>query len=90
MTLYGFYEHYSVPTCDIKVLSAYNGKLLCKRYNPQKHGHLNSREVSSIWADVQVVKGTFCSIAKPILCLYVDGREEYEEEQRKKKQQNSV
>lgn len=88
MTLYGFYQNYTYScTFDIKVLSSYNGKLLCKNYNPKKHSHLNSREVRSMWPDLVVVKGVLgSSIAKPILCLYVDGREEYEEEQKNKKQ----
>ena len=78
MTLSEFYEHHCKS--DLKVLSAFNGKVLCRNFNPQKHVEIADREVHSVWAEIVVTtRCSFGNYAKPIICVYVDGRKEYEE-----------
>ena len=66
--------------CSLKLFSAYNDKLLCKSFNPQKHVELAEREILSIWADVEVTKGANSKMLYPIICAYVNGRIEYQKE----------
>ena len=33
----------------IKVMSAFNGKVLCYRYKPEKHTEIADREINSVW-----------------------------------------
>ena len=79
MTLSDFYGNIACST-TLEVQSAYNGKLLCKNYRHDKHGHLSNREVRSVWAEIRTSKGTFGNYAHPVLCVYVDGHEEYVKE----------
>ena len=72
----------------LKVYSAYNGKVLCHSYNKDKHKHLNEREVQKLWSDIVVSKGGYSPYATAVLCVYVDGTQEYEEECRKKELAN--
>ena len=65
----------------IKVMSGYNGKLLCKRFDEKKHPHIADRVVTSVWAEIVASKSMcFDNIAMPILCVFVNGKKEYEEE----------
>lgn len=78
MTLSEFYKHYCKS--ELKVLSAFNGKVLCRNFNPNKHENIADREVHAVWAEVSVAPHfTFGNYAEPIICVYVDGRKEYEE-----------
>ena len=65
---------------QMKVMSAYNGKVLCNRFNPEKHKDIGERGVSAIWADVHVVKSAFGGCAVPIICVYANGLKELEED----------
>lgn len=77
MTLQEFREYHC--RSELKVMSAYNGKVLCKDFNEKKHAHLADREVHSVWAECVSTKGLgFGNIAKPIICVYVDGKPEAE------------
>ena len=70
----------------IEVKSAFNGKVLCKRYQPIKHAEIGKREVSSIWAEIRSENTSgFSSIARPVLCVYVHGDIEYRESELKRK-----
>lgn len=65
----------------IKVRSAYNGKILARNFDPERHANIADREVSTVWAEVEATKSAaFSNIALPILCVYVNGREEYFQE----------
>lgn len=65
-----------------KVMSGYNGKLLCRRYKPEKHKEIGQREVIGIWSEIALSNtGGYGNIAHPILCCYVHGQKEYEEAQ---------
>ena len=82
MTVSEFHKHYCHS--ELKVLSAFNGKVLCHNFNPKKHESIADREVSSVWAEIKVSANlSFSNYAKPIICVYVDGRKEYEEEKAK-------
>lgn len=64
----------------LKVLSAYNDKVLCHAFKPdnEKHVAIGEREVSTFWADIKVSSGVIGgSIAQPVLCCYADGHDEY-------------
>ena len=74
-------EFGAIAQGNIKVRSAYNGKVLAKRFAPERHANIADREVSTVWAEVEATKSmTFSNIALPILCVYVNGYEEYLQE----------
>lgn len=68
----------------LKVMSGYNGKVLCHAFKPdnEKHAAIGKREVISVWADVQAVKGAYGGITRAIFCCYAGGAEEYAKEHR--------
>lgn len=68
----------------LKVLSAYNSKVLCFAFDEKKHLEIAEREVVSVWAAITVTDSVFGNYAKPIMCAYVDGRIECEKEMAKK------
>lgn len=68
----------------LKVLSAFNGKVLCFAFDEKKHLEIAEREISSVWAEITVTNSNFGNYAKPIMCAFVDGRIEYEKEMAKK------
>lgn len=57
MTVKEFYK-YGCES-DLKVLSGYNGKVLCRRFNPKKHTEIGEREISSYWAEEEVTRSGF-------------------------------
>lgn len=65
-----------VAQTSMKVMSAYNGKVLCHRFDPEKHPSIGEREVSSVWADLRILDGAFSKQCTPMLCVYADGTEE--------------
>ena len=64
----------------IEVKSGYNGKVLCKKFNEKKHQTLAKREVLSFWPEIKIDRGRYCY---PIVCCFVDGLQEYEEDHKK-------
>lgn len=66
-------------TC-LKVMSAYNGKVLCFKYDNEKHTKYANREVLSVWADVTIADSGFENYARPIMCAYVEDLETYKKE----------
>lgn len=82
MTLSEFYKFYCKS--ELKVMSAFNGKVLCRNFIPEKHKGIADREVRSVWAEIKSSSNySFGNYAKPIICVFVDGRKEYEETFRK-------
>ena len=61
---------------SIKVMSAYNGKVLCHRFDQEKHKEIGERETDCVWADLQIIEGPFGKQAKAIICCYADGTKE--------------
>lgn len=77
-------EFAKICNSPLKVLSAYNGKVLCYQFNPDKHAEIGKREISDcVWAEMNVVKSPFGNYARPIMCCYVNGSVEYEKERNK-------
>ena len=75
MTLAEFNTHYCHG--ELKVMSGFNGKVLCRDFNHSKHDELGDREVLDVWAEIKVTNSVcFGNSAKPIICVYVDGAEE--------------
>ena len=66
----------------IEVRSAYNSKFLCKDYNPFKHKEtIGTREITSVWSEIRVSEGIgFGNTARPVICVYVVGDKEYEQD----------
>lgn len=66
----------SIAQTEIKVMSAYKGRVLCYRFKPEKHAAIGERELLSVWADFEIIDSGFGKCCQPILCAYVDGHEE--------------
>ncbi len=65
--------------CDLEVKRGFNGKILCKKYDLKKHMAIAGREVTAIWSEIRTLNGGgYSSMAKPVVCVYVDGQPEYE------------
>lgn len=75
-------ELYIISASKLKIISGYNGKILCRDFNPKKH-NFGEREVRRIWSEISLIPSTFGSNAESIMCAFVDGREEYEKENEK-------
>lgn len=72
-----------LATCvksELRVLSAYTGKVLCYNFNPEKHAEIGKREVRSLWAELKVTDSSFGNYAQPYLCVYADGTNEFRKE----------
>ena len=68
---------YHMSHSPIKVMSGYNGKVLCNRFDEKKHQHLAEREVIAVWAEIVATKAiAYDNIARPQLCVYLHGKEE--------------
>lgn len=86
MTLLEFHDGYA--RSEIMVMSAFDGKVLCKAFDPKKHNKYANREIISIWADVRLSSGiSYGNWVKPIICVYVDGKEEADKYFAKRKEQ---
>ena len=80
MTVNELYNEIGVKS-PMKILSAYDGRVLCYNFNPEKEKHqvLGERRILDIWAEINVSKRLgFGNYADVILCAYVDGTPEYE------------
>ena len=84
-TVEEIYELARHSYCSIRVESAYNGKVLCKAYRPEKHTNISNRSVISIEPKIYVDADKV--FARPYLRLYVSGYEEYEKEHQKGEKQ---
>lgn len=86
MTVNEFFKYYCKN--DLKVMSGYNGKILCKRFNPKKHVEIGKREIVAVWAEIETEKQHgfgYKHYATPIICAYAEGYIEYEKERLAKK-----
>lgn len=70
-------ELYDVCESRLKIKSAYNGKVLCYNFKPDKHGNIGKREILAVWASIETEDIGFGNYASPIMCAYVEGSEEY-------------
>ena len=61
---------------DIKVISGFNDKILCKRFDKDKHIEIGEREVLEIWSEVEIRNSIWGSYAKSIICVCVHGGKE--------------
>lgn len=64
---------------NIEVRSGYNDRLLTKAFRADKHVDMGEREVVSCWPEVRAQLG----FARAVMCVYVSGEKELEEEMRK-------
>lgn len=65
----------------VEVRSRFNGKVLCRNFDPKKHSEIGERELVSMWADTKKHRNDPGAPVCPVLCCYVDGRPEYEREE---------
>ena len=70
----------------IEVKSGYNGKVLCKRFNEKKHESIADRQVLSFWPEIRVENGNYCY---PIICCFVEGLKELEQELKRRGKLNA-
>jgi hypothetical protein len=75
--LYDLVGFYGTP---IKVTSAYNGAVLCKKYDPKKHAEIGTRVLVIICGEIQCVNGMAGqhSHAQSIIVASVHGDVEYQ------------
>lgn len=75
-------EHFTITVAELRrlvkgtlmVKSGFNGKILCKDFNPKKHSAIGGRAVTAIWCEIEATKALgFGNIARPITCVYVHG-----------------
>ena len=68
----------------IKVMSGYNGKVLCKAFKPKKHTEIGEREIVTVWCEIEATKPSgYYNIALPVMCVYVHGAKECAEANKK-------
>lgn len=82
MTVNELYNEIGVRS-PMKILSAYDGRVLCYNFNPEKEKHqvLGERRILDIWAEIKATQNVgYGNYAGVILCAYVDGAPEYEKE----------
>ena len=77
MTLKELYDANINFYSPIEVRSGYNGKILCQKFDPQKHKEIAKRELISMWADTKKSNNDSGWIYT-VLCCYVDGNPECE------------
>lgn len=89
MKLIELYTSIKIPS-EIKVLSGFNGKVLCHNYqNKPNQVDVGEREVGTIWPDFKVDSSLgYGRAIRPILKVFVDGKEECESEILKKGKSN--
>lgn len=75
MTVAEFYK-YIPHSATVEVKSGFNGRVLCRNFNPNKHAEIGKRRILDIWAEIRTIGDTFCNRAIPIICVYVDGYDE--------------
>lgn len=83
MTVAEFYKY--IPySATVEVKSSFNGRVLCRNFNPNKHAEIGKREILDIWAEIRTIGDTFGNRAIPIICVYVHGDVEHDETVRKR------
>lgn len=78
MTVSELFEKCKVQS-TLKVMSAFNGKVLCHNFNPEKHEEIGNRRVECVFADIVVRESGFGHYASPVMCVYANGLKEMEE-----------
>lgn len=81
MILKDFLELLITGSTKIEIRSAYNGKLLCKKYPDERKADMLCREV--VMCETKINCNN--SIAWPVLVIYLHGDVELEEEMQRKK-----
>lgn len=76
MTVAEFYKYIPL-SATVEVKSGFNGRVLCRNFNLNKHAEIGKREILHIWAEIRTIGDTFCNRAIPVICMYVDGEVEY-------------
>lgn len=76
MTVADFYK-YIPHSVTVEVKSGFNGNVLCRRFNPNKHAEVGKRKILDIWAEIRTNGCSFSNRAIPIICVYVDGEVEH-------------
>jgi hypothetical protein len=80
MTVNELCDNLSIQS-PLKILSAYNGKVLCYDFKPgnEKHKEIGERKIDTLWAEMRFTKSSgFGNYADSVLCAFVDGYPEYE------------
>ena len=65
-----------VARTPLKVMSSFNGKVICHRFKPDKHLEIGEREVRAVWPEITVANSGYRSFASAGLCVYVSGGKE--------------
>lgn len=83
MTVKEFYEYGC--RCDLRVLSGYNGKVICERFDPKKHTEIGEREILSYWADEEITRHGFFVSSRHFICCSANGAPKYKKHSEAKK-----
>lgn len=77
MTVQALYKVSKYDT--IRVVSGYDGRVLCYKFNPDKHPEIASRDIVRVYAGIDSNGSSVNFIsAKAYICAVVDGSIEFE------------
>ena len=70
-----FYKYIKAP---LKIISGFNGKVLCRNYQPRLHDEkFGDRIITNVWSEVEIKDKPFGNVITPIIVCYVHGDVEY-------------
>lgn len=70
MTVNELYDNCRLQS-PLKILDSCTGKVLCYRFNPEKHPNIGNFEIISLWSDINISGDAFSRYASPMLCAFV-------------------
>lgn len=68
-----------VKNTTLEVKDGYDGKILCRNYNEDKHAKIGKREVLYVWGEIKTRSIGFGNIGVPIISVYVEHQRETED-----------
>lgn len=69
MTVNELYQNCELKS-QLKVMDAGTGRILCFKYNPEKHEEIGNLRISALWSDVNLCGSEYTRYAVPILCVF--------------------
>ena len=70
MQLKELYDGVSIKS-RLKVLNGRTGRVMACNYRPETHGHLDTKEILAVWADLEITDSGFGDYCRPIMKCYI-------------------